>query len=528
MELTHHSDEFMRAFALARLAGQRQRYEEDVKRFQEALRTEESLEVKKELVRSIVMLLMLSPNQEEASMKGFTTQNEKSFSEENARQARSFLRQLSADPNSDIRLAIVSILSKVLEIDEGLCFEYLEYFTHNADMWVRRAVVRKLDELVKEHPERVFDLLLKTIHDEKEWIRQETGRTLSLHFSVHPEAVIQDSIALLAVQTQIVVLEQIANSSGQPTMKRWFQCLKMLLTTLNEQTIAGLLDDAIEAIKDLQEFTPTYGDDFYQIYSEFRRILQIRSSSAIARYQWVNTAGEETDEAYKIIITCMHIFDELQEVADIMRAFERREAVRDRVTSLLSATDKIEKIRSELQKEKDQHIEKTRGELQKEMNQRAESYVLPEIAILLILVEQIHQIIKGEIARLRGNARLVAEIRNKEVQREEEVVVSLFINNTGVSAADNIRVRIQEVEQDFSVIGAKEHTLLQLPTNKGDSVEFTIKPQSTIPRLKFHITYDDAEKRNKEDTLCRCHRFTGSATPLHANPKSLYKRNANS
>ena len=65
--------------------------------------------------------------------------------EENARQARNFLRQLSADPDPDIRLAIVDILSKVLEIDEGLCFEYLEYFTHNTDMWVRRAVVRQLD-----------------------------------------------------------------------------------------------------------------------------------------------------------------------------------------------------------------------------------------------------------------------------------------------------------------------------------------------------------------------------------------------
>lgn len=499
MALTHHSDEFIRASALARLAGQRQRHEDDVKRFQEALRTEESLEVKKELVRSIVLLLMLSPNQEEASTQDFTTQNEKSLSEENARQARNFLRQLSADPNSDIRLAIVSILSKVLEIDEGLCFEYLEYFTHNADMWVRRAVVRQLDELVKDHPERVFDLLLKTIHDEKKWVRQETGRTLSLHFSVHPEAVIHDSIALLAVQTQPVVLEQIINSSSQPAIKRWFQCLKMLVTDLNEQTIANLLDEAIEAIKDLQQFTPTYGDDFYQIYSEFRRILQIHSSSALARYQWVNTAGDETDEAYKIILICMHIFDEFQEVADIMRAYERREAVRDRVTSLLTATDKIEKIRSELQKERDQHIEKTRGEVQREMNRYAQSYVLPEIAILLVLVEQVNQIIKGEISRLRGNAHLVAEIRNKEVQREAQVVVSLLINNTGVSVADNIRARILEDEQNFSVIGAKEQTLVQLANNNQASVEFTIKPQTTSPRLKFHITYDDAEKRNKDE-----------------------------
>src|SRR5205085_9226768 len=181
------------------------------------------------------------------------------------------------------------------------------YFTHNADMRVRRAVVRQLDLLVRKHPERVFELLLTTIDDEKDWVRQETGRTLSLYFAVHPEQVIQDSIALLAEQTKIEVLEQISSSSSQPAMKRWFQYLKMLVTELNEQTIASLLDEAIEAIKDLQEFTPIYGDDFYQVYSEFRRILQIRSSSGIARYQWTNTVGEEDDEEYKIISTCMHI-----------------------------------------------------------------------------------------------------------------------------------------------------------------------------------------------------------------------------
>ena len=471
MALTHHSDEFMRAYALARLAGQHQRYEEDVKRFQEALRTDESLEVKKELVRAIVLFLIVPTNQEE-----------------NARQARNFLRQLSADPDPDIRLAIVDILLKVLEIDEGLCFEYLKYFTHNNDMWIRRAVVRKLDSLAQEHPDRVFDLLLATIDDEKLWIRQETGRALSHYFDVHPECVIQGSIALLAAQPKIPILKQISYSARQPAVKRWFQCLVRLVTKLDEQTTADRLNEAIDAIKDLQAFTPTYGDDFYQVYSEFQRISQIRSSSAIARYQWTNTAAEETEKEYKIIATCMHIFDEFHEVADIMRAYERREAIGDRVTSLISATDKIEAIR---------------GELQKEDNQRAlaypQGYRLPELVILSILVEQFYQIIKSEINRLRGHARLVAEIRNKEVQREEEVVVSLLITNKGISAADYIKVRIIEVEQDFSVIGTKEQTLVQLPNNRFASVEFTIKPQSASPRLKFLITYDDAEKRNKEE-----------------------------
>src|SRR5262249_9102516 len=60
-------------------------------------------------------------------------------------------------------------------------------------------------------------------------------------------------------------------------------------------------------------------------------------------------------------------------------------------------------------------------------------------------------------------------------------------------------VHILEDEQDFSVIGPKEQTLVQLANNNQASVEFTIKPQTASPRLNFHITYGDAERRYKED-----------------------------
>lgn len=123
------------------------------------------------------------------------------------------------------------------------------------------------------------------------------------------------------------------------------------------------------------------------------------------------------------------------------------------------------------------------------------------MSILSLLLEHYYQIIKAEINRLRGHARLVAEIRNKEVQREEEIVISLLITNKGVSAADNIRVRIVEVEQDFTVIGATERMLRQLPTGMPTPIEFKLKPQTTAPRVKFNITYDDAERRDKEDSF---------------------------
>ncbi|GCF06473.1 outer membrane protein assembly factor BamB family protein [Dictyobacter arantiisoli] len=473
MKFTHHPDEFIRAFSLAKLAGQHTRYEEDTKRFHDALRYEESLEVKKELVRAIVVFLLVP-----------------TYKEENARQARNFIRQLSADPEPEIRLAIVNLLTALIDLDEGLCFDYLEYFTHNVDLWVRRTVVRQINTLVEAYPERTFHLLQITMNDEEEWIQQETGRTLAHYFTVHPERVIHDSLLLLSARIKPAILEQISHSTDLPAIQHWFSSLMSLLTRFQKHTLASALDDFLAAIQDLQAFSPQYGDDYFQIYTEFRRILQIHSSNTLAQYQWTNTADdEEKDKAYSIIKTCMHIFDEFCEVANIIRGFERREAVRDLVTSLISATDKIELIRAQLRQE----------ELRQEQAYTQGYYTLPEMAILSLLLDQFYQIVKVEINRLRGSARLVAEIRNKEIQPEKEVVVSLCVSNKGVSAADNIRVCLAEAEQDYKIVGARQQILTQLPTGGAASVEFQLQPYSPAPRLRFQITYDDAEMHAKKE-----------------------------
>ncbi|WP_161977980.1 HEAT repeat domain-containing protein [Dictyobacter kobayashii] len=472
MQLTYHENEYIQAFALAKLAGQHQRRAEDFKRFQDALRKEESLEVRRELVRSIVVLCLVPYNHAE-----------------NTQQARLFLSHLSSDPDPEIRLAIVESLTELLRIEDGLCFEYLEHFTHNVDMWVRHAVVRQLAKLVRNYPERAFQLLEKTVNDEEEWVRQETGRALSRYFDMHPQQIIQDSLALLAARTRVRVLEQISYSAHTPIIKSWFKCLARLLTELNEQTIEDLLRETVQIIQSLFEFDPVYGEELYQVYSEFLQIYQAHKIGALARYQWSDTTLiEDTDDpAYETIRMSMEVFRELREVSEVIRAYERREVVGDRVTSLITAIDIVDAIRLDLQQE--------------EIRQRQAfpRYSLPELVILSILINKHHKIIKDEIYLLRGNARLEAKIRNKDkIRLEEEVAISLLISNKGVSAADNISITLED-GPEFSVVGTNRRNLLQLTTNNAVPVEFIIRPYTTTPRLSFHITYDDAEKRGKRE-----------------------------
>lgn len=470
MELTHHSDDFIRSFALVKLAGQQTRHEEDIRRLLEASRTDDALEVKRELVRAIIVLYIVTTNKEE-----------------NTRQARNLLNQFAADPDPEIRLAIVNILPKLLELDEGICFSYLEYFTHNIDLWVRRAVVRQIDTLTEKYAARAFKLLLNTVNDPDEWIRQETARALAHYFDVHPQNTIRDSIELISTRIKIDILQQISYSAHKPEIKSWFQSLAHLIDDVDKPAVITHLDEIIAATSQLQQFDPIYSEDYRQIYTEFRRLQQIHSSGALAVYQWYNVAEETTAQSYAIIRVCLRTFDRLQEVATIMQAFERREEVRDRMTSLINATDTIESIRNDLQLQ--------------ELAQKEsfpQGYRLPELAILQRLVEQVYQLIKAEINRQRGSAELVAEIRNKEVHQEEHVVISLQVTNNGVSTADNVTVDLLAAPQQFRIIGEPQRSLIQVPNKNWRSVEFTIQPHIKQPRLEFHITYDDAEKRGKQ------------------------------
>ncbi len=471
MKLTYHPDEYIRSFALARLAGQYERHEEDFKRLQQALKDEDSLQVRREMVRSIVSLCRVPYHHDE-----------------NTRQARQLLQQLSADPEQEIRLAIVDVLPLIMKVqegqkaEEGLCFEYLEYFTHNVDTWVRRSVVRKLDDLVKDYSTKVFKLLLKTATDEDEWVRQESGRTLAHYFDAHPELLVRDMLALLYSGTNVAVLQQISYSARIPAIRRAFQVLVKQLTGLSAENIAAILDETIAAIKEANKLGPFYGEELLQIYEEFRQIWRTKTIDAIARYQRITRSDMLNDISGASVSQIMRVFDELQRVVGIMRVYGRREAMGDRVTSLIDATDALDRIRNELSQFEMRQTQK-----------RAATHRLPEHIILSLLLEQWSTVIKKELRRLRGEARLVLEIRNKEVRPEEEVVISVCISNQGRSPADNVRVTLEK-SSDFDIVGSDFRTLTEVSTSNPAVLDFTIRPHVTAPRLNFQLTYDDAER----------------------------------
>jgi outer membrane protein assembly factor BamB len=491
IRLTRHPNEYIRGFALARLAGQRQRHQDDFKRLQEALRDDDWSEVKKELVRAIINLCQVAADIAQ-------------YRKENISLARLLIQKLSLDPDPEIRLAIVDVLAFMANVEEGLCFEYLEYFAHNIDAWVRRAVVRQLDKLVERYPERAFRLLLKTATDEDEWIRQETGRVLAHYFDQHPQVLIRDMLTLLYKRVDLVVLRQIADSAWVPAIADLFDSLFKLLTT---EDVSEMIHNFVAALQTANQLEPFSCEALLQLYEEFHQFLHTKTVNTIARYQWITANSDITGSIpYQNIAHILHVFNDLTQVVEIVKTYERRETMGDRATSLFAATEALEKIRIYMQQEE---MRQSQGDVK--------TYTLPEYRILTTVLAQWYKAITVEFHHLRGGARLVGEIRNNVVRPEEEIVISLRISNTGHSPADNVHIVLEESD-DFLIVGNNTRSFSEISTSKPVTTDFALKPCVPSPRLSFQIIYDDAEKKAKIGRFADIITIQGQQRPFRTIP----------
>ncbi len=498
IELTYHPDEYIRAFALAKLAGQITRLDDDFRRLQEALRQDDAPEVKRELVRAIAVLCHVPK-----------------YQGENIRQARQFLQTLSNAPEQDIRREIVHLLPFIAQYDVNLCFEYLEYFLHSVDRWIRRSVVRQIDKLVEQYPERAFRLLQKAVSDEKDWVKLEGARALAHYFDAHPQKLIPGMLLLVDQRIKLSILTQISYSAHTPAIKQLIESFARLLQDLHHETIIDVLDKVITAIKDVRDLGPgheeqqiTYSEELLQLYEEFRQLFHAKTIDAIAHLPWITQQEIITQIPYRNRTFITHALKALHEVVDIVQAYERRSTQGDRATSLFTANDAIDKARNQLQEEEI-----------RQMREYASEYRLPEYTILSLLLEQWSKVIKTTLYRLRGNANLVAEIQNPIVHPEAEIVISLLIHNEGHSPADNLRIQLDESD-DFTIIGSNKRSLQEVSTHKDAEVSFTIQPHETAPRprLSFQICYDDAEKRGKQYTFANSIAIEGHQHPYREIP----------
>ncbi|HEY0757501.1 MAG TPA: PQQ-binding-like beta-propeller repeat protein [Ktedonobacteraceae bacterium] len=507
--LTWHSDAYIRGEMLAVLAGHTEHTEDDMEYLLSMLRKDEAIQVKRGLIRAIPNIILYAKPHDE-----------------NVRWAIRLLDKLYHDPDEEVRLEIIHILPL---LDAELFFKYLERSADHPDIWVRRAVVRHLDHFVGEpgsydlsamsrqhktrdsypRPGQVFALLLKTVHDEEAWVREESGRVLAYHFDTHVASFVPDLMNLLSQGVELAVLQNIAYSTRHVLLQPLFRNLLRQTTELHSQNLVEVLDEAIQCMKALNGLGPIYGEEWLQVYEEFRGLARVKIMSEIAGYQRITRLDEESQEI-PLLPALLTTFEALDRTSKTIALYERRQAFGERVSTLIDAR---------------QILENAYGDLRQAMFLEAEQQdrlTLPGKYILKLLVEQWLTIVNNELLRLRGSAQLVAKLVNTGVPRMDQVTITLQIENTGQCAADNVFVEIAE-SPDFVVPGERQKKLLEVSTRFPEQVDFDLHLHGERAHITFQLIYDDVEARSKElvyadqlvvqDAQHAYHKFDNPYTP---------------
>ncbi len=474
-QLADHEDEFIRGDALAKLAGSEVYEKENFLCIQRALRSDTSLQVKLKLVNAIVNFCRLSQ-----------------YHGEYVHQARQLLEGLYRAPEREVRLKLVEIFPLVADTDLffGLFFENLERSTDHADVYVRRAVVRRLDWLLEVYPERsarrVFSLLLKTARDEETWVRQETGRALAHYFKRHVANLVADLVALLDHNTDLMILEQITYSIKHPALKGLFQNMRRQIDDLEPKNLLEILDEAIVYLRQINALGATHGEEWLQMYEEFRQFARSKTISALASYQRITRSELLLATPLAQAGLVVSVFDTLAEVAHTIARYERRQTVGERVTTLIQAQHLVENLRGSF-------LRQTVG---LDPPERQEAHA-PENRILALLVEQWWKVINKELAHISGSAILALELGTSIITPTREVVVSLRVRNDGQCAADNVRVEIVQ-SADYHMLEKQPiKQVAEISTRFPVHVEFRLRFHRDMARVAFELTYDDAEHQGK-------------------------------
>lgn len=500
-------DEYVRAFALSRLAGQKQHQDEDFTHISTAIAKDPSLVVSEALARAIVNLCRTSSKQD-------------------MHQSRRLLLQLAKKPHRRTRIALINMLDELAKVDKRLSFDYLKRFLRNEDLWLRRMVIRQLYNMVELDPEQVFALLKSSAHDKHLWIRQEIGRSLARYFDYRrrhspdqwpraetgsplrlcpPRSLLLDLHELLSSGIDVAITQQVATSSQEPAIKQLFATYARFQQAISLRLGQNPLDNSLEGLQrvtrlqtflehkkayqnDLTAFLVALQstmqlmpqvEDILVVYQELLNVLQVHTLSDIEQFQRL------TDSEEMRIFTHFKAIDatlsRILAVVDLVKRYRKREALRDQAATLLEAINLLIQIRHHY--------------LESRLN-ASETSLLPEDALFRIALQQWYALLQQELRKLSGAAQISIELLPHAVQHADTVELTFQLTNSGKSAADAVRVSIPASSPDYEVVGNAACTLPEVSTSRAQTTSFLLKPLTESFRLVTTVIYNDAEKHD--------------------------------
>ncbi len=172
---------------------------------------------------------------------------------------------------------------------------------------------------------------------------------------------------------------------------------------------------------------------------------------------------------------------ELRSVCDALRAYERVDAVQDKLAYLASAIERLS------------HAERyARAELS-----------LPDKIILIRLVANWLRVVTGAMSEVQTRARLVVQLLTRHTWTGEIVTVALNLRNEGRGIALNLKVSLA-ASTDYTLLD--ETAIVEhLSAGEETQVELRVRPRLTQGlsqfRARFIIIYDDSRGRDQVENF---------------------------
>lgn len=491
-DLLNSTDSFLQAFAVGKLVERNNHLPRDFD-ILEKLAKEGAVEVRKALVRTVMLLYPANPPH-----------------------ARTLLLQLSTDSEQDVRNMLIEHIQTLISHDWELSFHFLRRAAENPDRFVRRLTIRTLHQLVTVPGERqldtrkaIFRLLLSATQDkESEWIRQEAARTLAHLLNQNYGKLIVYIHLFIVKGVQVSIWKHIAHAITNSTVKSYLEAVILTLSGLTEDNALERLQQVINALEATEALI--YSKDIRLIYNEISGLLTIQSLAGIANYQCTLKIGQ-FDANNKFARIILDVFEKLSIVSRPLKIYLRREGAQDRLASLLETIEAIDQMHPYV-------------EQQYSLPLMGESITkLPDHYIFVLILERWKKLVQAQLNELRGKAELMIELLTKDARTAEQVSIWLTVKNTGRGLASVVKVTLLHDEHDehFEVVGNNTFETDAILPQEEITAEFTLKPHCAKLCLKFDIAFDDADHTMQFETFEDCLDLRESYQEFHYIP-NLY------
>lgn len=462
-ELIEKEDEYIRAFAFRRLAGQKDFGQNDLGKedFSLLLKAldDSSPVVKLEMVNIVGTLCRIDQKE---GLEGISQEV-----------LRPFLEQLAASSDRELLVALTKQLHVLANIDSVLCFEYLRRFLDHANLWVRHEVIHQLVALPEPYSSQVWELLLRATKDEHEWIRQEAAYALARYFDLHNDQLDSRIYDLWRTAVELSVISDIADAATEPPIPEVFTLLKRLHSSNMEEVQDNGKRTTISAT-DLEGTA----DVASLIYPELYRLFHAPTLEQLKEYRCAINL-----EQLKVPFRLMHLTDAFKRLSEISSLLQRS----NQVQPLFEVFNIVEEIKRDIQIS----LASNEG-----------GVLAAESIIFVALLKRWREDIQVNL-HLGGAARLLLEFHERTRQKDGRITLPVQIRNEGSGTAYNVRIILEESKkEEFALIESNEYVLEKIsPKMFSQVIQFSIRvmPSITEVHLSFVIIFDDPKGKNQRN-----------------------------